>query len=775
MLEENLDSPEDESLFRSEKNTKLRARISSAWKIFTETLSVDTNKLWLDLCEDSQPAARTFATFLQFYVQSSVKHKICLGPKEYEKVNTIGRACTIQDVWSCLVSMAQDNVLKPFRLQYPDRAKYLTLRYSTRGGKDHGPAGRVAQLIPSIAIKTGLSLVPLYEKREMTDHDVISILHTIWWRASDIPCSPLQRICYSAKVTLQGIGGWRYASLNIKYKDIEMAWLRDPRDPTKHGLLRTFISTTVPFKPICLLTYIVAVAIAKGAFAEDYTHAAQILYPGPLLEGHNEYVPLKWKKEILEEPVLPLAYSQFNRLWHRTLLVAGLRDDPRPYSMRVGAAGPLDGALSSAVRSYVFGNTEDVFCHSYNPENQRANLMQIAFGDKASDGEHAISKFHGTFTKRDPYAPIYITQEDLRKFEDRSDLTLLRQRLQDSTNKEEREKLVGQIQHIRETLEDLLILKRRKDYFAEVDRLRSKQQPTSHLHHINTADPRAKMHKLSSIAAEKLARHLAKEGNESIGDRLVAYVRGASFIAPEPGEEDDDPYESSPRARCLLCWKTFATRATLTRHVEEKHADSFKQPLWCSECKQAGRQDCLIPAGLPAWSNHVERTHGKLHAPNVQRKEPKSAYCLLYKNSFIGQGFNLHLGSHVRRGTFTKPFPCPECQQQRTDDHMIRDKDHWLLHVKNVHGGGQVPGAVFLLGTGKRKAAEECVPKKRQKTQRAATHKEDGRHQCSPKPEGSPYWETPWEGEMPDQDPGSVSGHTDEEFWITGQDEDYNE
>jgi hypothetical protein len=54
---------------------------------------------------------------------------------------------------------------------------------------------------------------------------------------------------------------------------------------------------------------------------------------------------------MLERSIFPMAYNKYNRIWHRLLLVAGLRKDTRIYGLRVGAAGRLDGEqFSSAFR-----------------------------------------------------------------------------------------------------------------------------------------------------------------------------------------------------------------------------------------------------------------------------------------------------------------------------------------------------------------------------------------------------------------------------------------
>jgi hypothetical protein len=45
---------------------------------------------------------------------------------------------------------------------------------------------------------------------------------------------------------------------------------------------------------------------------------------------------------MLERSIFSMAYMKYNRIWHRLLLVAGMRKDTRIYGLRVGAAGRLD-------------------------------------------------------------------------------------------------------------------------------------------------------------------------------------------------------------------------------------------------------------------------------------------------------------------------------------------------------------------------------------------------------------------------------------------------
>lgn len=55
-------------------------------------------------------------------------------------------AATIQDVWSALVSVANDKVLRELRLESPTHQQVYVLRFTTHGGHDAGPAGQVGRV-----------------------------------------------------------------------------------------------------------------------------------------------------------------------------------------------------------------------------------------------------------------------------------------------------------------------------------------------------------------------------------------------------------------------------------------------------------------------------------------------------------------------------------------------------------------------------------------------------------------------------------------------------
>jgi hypothetical protein len=102
--------------------------------------------------------------------------------------------------------------------------------------------------------------------------------------------------------------------------------------------------TLVPHKLLCLVTLFTVRAIADNAFKAGYRSCEEVLCPGPLEKGVN-YVRLDWSDEVLrtKKKIIPISYKQFLDIWNRVHFVAGSRERKRPYALRVGAGGRLDG------------------------------------------------------------------------------------------------------------------------------------------------------------------------------------------------------------------------------------------------------------------------------------------------------------------------------------------------------------------------------------------------------------------------------------------------
>lgn len=105
-----------------------------------------------------------------------------------------------------------------------------------------------------------------------------------------------------------------------------------------------FSVTFVPEKRVCLLSLIIAQALADQAFDPGFQSFEEVL-TRPKFEDGIDYIPLRWKEKMLGEPIFPIDYNRYASLWNRAWLVSGARDEVRPYSMRVGAGARIDGEL----------------------------------------------------------------------------------------------------------------------------------------------------------------------------------------------------------------------------------------------------------------------------------------------------------------------------------------------------------------------------------------------------------------------------------------------
>jgi len=103
----------------------------------------------------------------------------------------------------------------------------------------------------------------------------------------------------------------------------------------------------VPCRQLCLLTFWVSRALADNAFKAGFTSASQVFRAEPLEPG-IDYVPLLWKSNTKDKSIHSISYNTYWTIWNRALFVSGLRDEDamRPYAMRVGGGGRLDGKNS---------------------------------------------------------------------------------------------------------------------------------------------------------------------------------------------------------------------------------------------------------------------------------------------------------------------------------------------------------------------------------------------------------------------------------------------
>jgi hypothetical protein len=91
---------------------------------------------------------------------------------------------------------------------------------------------------------------------------------------------------------------------------------------------------------LCLLRLILSRALQDDAFVAGFKDYDQFMTQPDL--GDVDYMQLKWKDDMLDRHIFPLSYQQFNDIWRRVGMMAGLRDLPRLYALRVGAGARLD-------------------------------------------------------------------------------------------------------------------------------------------------------------------------------------------------------------------------------------------------------------------------------------------------------------------------------------------------------------------------------------------------------------------------------------------------
>ncbi|KAF1729487.1 hypothetical protein CRV24_010496 [Beauveria bassiana] len=348
ILRQHEDNPIDPVEFEAAKTKQFRNSVWGRWHEFAKIMSFDPSQVWIDLCYRRDTAKSYCRTFLEVYVSTSTVRRPCLGPEEWHDVRTVNAAATVQDVWAALVKRADQQVLLPLRQGCnPMQAGIYDLGFSSRNNSSRsGPAYEVADWIPMLAEKIGLSLTQGFEKRELSDEDIVLILHTVWSRAEHIQCTPDVRLAFHAAVIIIGIGGFRSASvLGMKYKDVSFAWTRDIANPLKTNLVATITIHHVKLRKykvqrdqrsqqVCLLTALATRALRDNAFKGGYTSIDQLLPEKPL---DHDYVPLHWKSSVLDAKIVPCSYRSFWKVWNRTLYVAGLRNDDniRPYALRV--------------------------------------------------------------------------------------------------------------------------------------------------------------------------------------------------------------------------------------------------------------------------------------------------------------------------------------------------------------------------------------------------------------------------------------------------------
>ncbi|KAI3552370.1 hypothetical protein CSPX01_00119 [Colletotrichum filicis] len=694
-----LQSPLPDRRKLSKKAQSAQDKAWRAWVEFvTEDAGQDPEQVMIDFCLDSKLADSVCQAFIESYVRRSARPCLTLGKQEVVNVRLVKSANSVLDLWDNLVGAAERGVLQEKRWKDPAN-----------------PAWKL-----------------MYHKKDefaTTIDDILTFIDTLWTRASDIPCSAATRLAVHTTVLLDSLGGWRLGTLmNFKYRDIEMAVVRDPEDHERTALTATinveqnkrqankaqtsqddiisFTVLSVPCEKVCILRALVARALFDDAFDPAFDSFESLL-ARPNLED-ADYARLHWREEILDEPIIPIQYGCFWKIWQRVLFVMGCREGLRPYAMRVGAGGRLD-----ALRNYILSNTSRVYEKSYQPRHIRENLARVAYGDLAgqSDALHTILR-NATFT-RDEKAPLYPTQRDLDVFEKRNDVQKRRKEYRAAVTLHgagsvQAKRMGARVWDLIEALSALTVKVRRAKYFKEADRRRVQGLSTTDLRVTPAEDPHRKSEqsRFTSGIAVKIGSYLRDEDADTKFNSTTFVNHLQAFLADRdlPGSSQDpqvlqttsQPKKGRPghteiekTGKCLLCSRHYSRRSNLTRHYKVTHSRQFSKPFPCPSCHQIGQKYQVRDEA--DWSSHVTRCHGEENAPHLISRSPneqKMVRCLICRSWLSGTH---NLTKHTREvhqkagGLFDKPFCCPECHRSGQQV-PITDRADWSQHMKWTHG-----------------------------------------------------------------------------------------
>jgi hypothetical protein len=126
----------------------------------------------------------------------------------------------------------------------------------------------------------------------------------------------------------------------------------------------------------------------------------------------------------------------------------------------------------------------------------------------------------------------------------------------------------------------------------------------------------------------------------------------------------------------------------------------FSSPFPCLACRneQGDKKQNVMIDGCSAWNAHVSLAHCEVArnwSVGESSEGKKEHMCLLCERSFSCRStLTAHCKAmHVKKGTFSQPFPCPECRRSRSNmlDHLITSASSWSSHVEKVHGIDHAP------------------------------------------------------------------------------------
>jgi hypothetical protein len=370
--------------------------------------------------------------------------------------------------------------------------------------------------------------------------------------------------------------------------------------------------------------------------------------------------------------------------------------------------------VTDAVRNYILSHSQKVCEQSYQA-NDMHSLMEKSLGGIAEGTQSCLSLTRHALAKADPNAPVWITKAEWDGFENRETIIELREQLKNlPTKSPEAARIRRKISHEKDRCEVLLIRKKRDEYFRKSARLRESGLPTHDLVDKNQKDHHARQF---------------YQGNEA-----AVYI--STLLKP---------IES--------LWQTHSRAfETIVLYVKGSYND-----IKC----------------LSGTSNFAP--------PELDRHPESGPRCYLGCNShpFASKATLKRHIKTVHKPMFKANFDCPECLLKGTRA-LIHSEQAWYSHVTRFHGKSHAP--TF---SNKNSKCHYCGKffTARGLAYHTMNHVKKGDflsvqiEERSSSPESAEgmvgYPEDP-EEEVQDWRPPTPDPHADEEYWVTGRDEDYD-
>ena len=406
-----------------------------------------------------------------------------------------------------------------------------------------------------------------------------------------------------------------------------------------------FTTTLLPYPLLCLTHLVCVAGIHSNAFKVGHQTVNDLIHR-PEFGPKANYIPLDWRKDLLDQPIFNMSYATFTRKLHTVLLVAGFRKAPRTYAFRIGALIEYDKALTQATRNFVASHSTKIFESNYQTRNVRVNLAGVRFGACAggASDESLFQVLRDLSKQNDSGAPIAITAEQRRSIELRRDVTERREAVEqakidgdDASVKEKRSALSQR----RRVVTELVLEKSREKYFVDADECRAAGLPTDHL-----------------IDSSRSSRSQSEHASFDIGGVMKLWTGEAGF-GDRAGTSEDLSFDAEAEVRSEKAMEWLVGYAAMDRDSKAKS----KASKACYKAKapnvaKISEWTCLLCVGTKWKSSFTER--GSLTRHNTSR--------------------------HIKNHAFDISFPCPRCVSDGVSPPpMISSAIGWADHM-TVHG-----------------------------------------------------------------------------------------